>query len=151
MWPFNKRREDRWEEFFTNSIPVTTLVRWYMYDAGVDTPNTVVKEFDMTPASEEGEQKEEEDSRARIARVLPLFPFIAVMAEINAKTISTIQKQQLFESGTDLSKLEKEYEFMKEFYEQVGFSGLVTAFSAAAELGLVEITGTFSDIEKREY
>jgi hypothetical protein len=144
MWPF-KKPEDRWE-FSSDSVPLSTLVRWYMYDAGVDTPNKAISFFNMTPVSEEGAEKEQQDSNARIKNVLALFPFLAISAEINAKTIASLQKEDMAEHGQNPAVLEQEFERMTEFYEQMSFSALVTAFSAAAELGLVQVTGIFSEL-----
>lgn len=144
MWPF-KKPGDRWE-FSSDSVPLSTLVRWYMYDAGVDTPNKAISFFNMTPVSEEGAEKEQQDSSDRIKDVIALFPFLAILAEINAKTIASLQKEDLSEGGQNIAILEQEFERMKEFYEQMSFTALVTAFSAAAKLGLVQVTGIFSEL-----
>lgn len=143
IWPFKKRDEYETE---MGSIPLTTLVRWYMFDAGVVEPNKVASYFDMTPVSEEGAEKEEQDSVRRVERVLPLFPYLAVHSEVNAKAISSLQRDELIEAGMDPDKLTNELDNMMNFYEQLGFTNLVTAFSAAAELGLITITGEFSEL-----
>lgn len=147
IWPFRKKDEYNLE---MGSVPLSTLVRWYLYDAGVVNPNKAASYFEMTPVSEEGSEKEEADSAKRIGAVIPLFPYLAVLAEVNARVISSLQKDELVEAGMDPSKLDNELESMKEFYEQLGFTGLITAFSAAAELGLITITGEFSEIQNLE-
>ena len=145
MWPFKKRPEEY--EVLADSIPISTLIRWYLYDMSVEDPNQIVEEFKLMPVSPEGEDKEREDSSERVSNVIPLIAFFQTMAEINGRSIFQVQRKELMAEGMPIEMLEKDKAAMVEFYTNVGFAGIVAAFSSAAQLGLISINGMFTDLD----
>lgn len=135
-------------EITQEAVPLSTLIRWYCYDLEIEDVNGLVKEFDLMPVSEEGEDFEVNTSNDRMEAVYPLFPFIDMMAAINAKAISTIQLQDFKEEG--LISDEVDPEIMESMYRQISFAALVSAFSSAIELGLVNKNYGFMSIQEGE-
>lgn len=153
MWPFSKGQpEDQEPEeettYVMDKIPLTTLFRWYMYDMNVEEPNRHVKVFDLTPVSEEGDEKERQESEARADQVEPLLSFLNLYANMNARYIFEMQKADLLEAPEMTeAKLKSEAATIQAFYRQITFAGLVTSFSSAIELGLVSINGSYTEID----
>lgn len=146
MWPFNS--DDSSDDGYSETrreIPVTTLARWYLYDMDVKHVNKLAMSLDLMPVSEEGDEKERQDSNARVSIIEPLIPFISIMSEINAKAVVQVQRNDLpphlkkaFQQHTH------ELEQILQFYQQLSFAAIFSAFSSAAELGLVDVSGTFT-------
>jgi len=63
-------------EISQDKVPLSTLIRWYCYDLGIEDVNDLVKAFSLMPVSQEGEDFEKEASERRIDAVVPLMPFI---------------------------------------------------------------------------
>lgn len=147
IWPFEKN--DGSDDTEVTKVPLTTLYRWYMYDMNVDTPNKHLDIFHITPVSEEGDEKEREDSDLRTDNVGPLIPFINLYANMNAQYVFEMQKDELLAMpGMSLSKLEAETGALKQFYRQISFAGLLTAFSSAIELGIVQLDGSMTGLDE---
>ena len=145
MWPFKSERpsndDDDW---VTKAVPITTLARWYMYDLDVEDTNKLAVQLDLTPVSEEGDEKERQDSDVRIDRINALMPFFYTLADINAKVVFAVQKNSLPEevsSMVDPNSPEAEHLFR--FYSSMSFAAILSSFSSAAELGLVDLSGRF--------
>ena len=131
-----------------SKIPLTTLYRWYMYDMNVDNPNQHLDVFDITPVSEEGHEKELEESGLRTDKIGPLLPLINLYASMNAQYVFEMQKQDLIEAGLiTVEKLENDKGSLKQLYKQITFSGLLTMLSSALELGLVHLDSSQIDID----
>ena len=144
MQLFDNSRDD----MELSKVPLTTLYRWYMYDMNDESPNTHLGIFDITPVSEEGDQKEREESEARTDRLDALLPFINLYSNMNAQYIFEMQKQDLIQSGAISSeKLDEEHASLKKLYKQITFSGLLTMLSSAIELGLLRTDGAITDID----
>jgi hypothetical protein len=122
-------------EITQDKVPLSTLIRWYCYDLGIDDVNDLVKSFNLMPVSKEGEEFEQEASERRIDAVVPLMPFIEMIAAINSKAISTIQLQEF--KNEEVLEADLDPDMMEGLYRQVSFAAMVAAFSAAFELGLV--------------
>jgi hypothetical protein len=122
-------------------IPFTTLVRWYLYDLEVEHPNKIAELLGLTPISQEGEEKEIEDSDNRMSELIDLLPFIDNIAEINASILVAIQRPQtqiMVDASNGSIVLEELEENLKRTYQHVTFSGITAALSAGLELGLLE-------------
>ena len=148
-WRFWKRRRPRIQlisEVTKETIPISTLVRWYCYDLGIDDVNSLVKEFNLMPVSDEGDSFEKDASEKRMDVVYPLFPFLDMMAEINAKAISTIQIQDFQEHNELLADIDPE--IMEAIYKHISFACLLSSFSAAIQLGMVSRNYGFMGIEE---
>lgn len=144
MQLFDNSRDD----MELSKVPLTTLYRWYMYDMNDESPNAHLGIFDITPVSEEGDQKEREESEARTDRLDSLLPFINLYSNMNAQYIFEMQKQDLIQSGAISSeKLDEEHASLKKLYKQITFSGLLTMLSSAIELGLLRTDGAITDID----
>lgn len=140
--------DDQSGEIEISKIPLTTLYRWYMYDMNVESPNQHLDVFDITPISEEGHEKEIEESGLRTDRVGPLIPLINLYSNMNAQYVFEMQKQDLIDAGLiTADKLENDKGSLKQLYKQITFSGLLTMLSSAVELGLVRIDGPYIDLE----
>ena len=139
-WKFWKK-EDK-PQVYSNKIPLSTLIRWYCYDLGIEEPNHLFRAFDLMPVSEEGEEYEMGESETRVDEIVGLLPFFEMIAAINAKAISTIQLQDI--ETEEVSEIEPK--LMEGLYQQVSFAALVAAFSAALELGFLNKSYDFLSI-----
>lgn len=149
MWPFRPNRPDGDDdEWVSKAIPITTLARWYMYDVDVKDANKLAVALDLTPVSEEGDEKERQDSDVRIRRVEGVMEFINTMAEINAKAVLQVQMAELPpELQAFLKSGPAELEQLLKFYESMSFAAILTSFSSAAELGIIDLSGRFTSKE----
>ena len=139
-WKFWKKEET--PQVYSNQIPLSTLIRWYCYDLGIEEPNHLFRDFDLMPVSKEGEEYEMGESETRVDEIVGLLPFFEMIAAINAKAISTIQLQDI--ETEDVSEIEPK--LMEGLYQQVSFAALVAAFSAALELGFLNKSYNFLSI-----
>lgn len=117
----------------TQDLPVSTLVRWFLYDTDLSDPNDLAIALGLNPVSEEGESKELEDSDNRLFEVADLFPYLDTIAEIAANSVVAAQ---LSEAGEELSE-DAPLHIMLPLYKLVAQAALVSGFSSAVELGLV--------------
>lgn len=145
-WKFWKRSK---HQHGIIEIPINALARWYFYDAGLEEPNVLSKSAGMIPVSEEGNIFEEEASDNRLARVLPLIPFLESITEINANSIANLQFDHYIESGqANAEDLVEERGHIEEMYRQVGYSALVSAFASALELGIISTTAVRGELRE---
>lgn len=155
MWPFSKgpagedNDPEQDTELVMDKIPLTTLFRWYMYDMNVDEPNKHTQIFGLTPVSEEGDEKERQESEQRSDQIDPLLEFLNLYANMNARYIFEMQKSDLLDApGMTEEKIRAEAAKIQAFYRQITFAGLVTSFSSAIELGLVTVNGSYAEIDE---
>jgi hypothetical protein len=147
---FSEDKEPTWS-VTRESVPLSTLARWYIYDMGIEEPNMFGgKVFNLNPISNEGKEKEEEDSANRMSFVIPILPFLSVMAELNAKAISEVQKADMLKHGMPEDEVDTGLSETTQFYQNIGFAALISSYAAAAELGLIDISGTFTDIDEMD-
>lgn len=136
MWKFWKRKYKI--ETVVTQVPMSTLARWYFYDAGLEEPNKMASLVGMIPVSSDGNEKEEEASDIRLTKILPLLPFLQTISDINARSIATLQFDHYkTEHQIDEQQLVEEKEHIEDMYRQVGYSALIAAFSSAVELGII--------------
>lgn len=134
---FKKRKEPNYE-IVSKDIPLTHLMRWFLYDTGLINPNEIANRLNLTPVSDEGNVKEEEDSDYRMGAIADLIPFIEIMADITADAITAIQVKDIEESLEDnSSQVMHEMTIMRHMYRVVALSSLISSFSAAVELGIL--------------
>jgi hypothetical protein len=147
---FSENKEPDWV-VTRDSVPLSTLARWYIYDMGIEEPNLFGgKVFNLNPISSEGKEKEEEDSVNRMGFVIPILPFLSVMAELNAKAIAEVQKSDMIKHGMPEDEVDTGLVETTQFYQNIGFAALISSYAAAAELGLIDISGTFTDIDEMD-
>ena len=137
MWKFWKRKKYRIETVITE-VPMSTLARWYFYDAGLEDPNKMASLVGMIPVSSDGNEKEEEASDLRITRIIPLLPFLETISDINARSMATLQfDHYVKEHSISAEQLSEEKEQIEEMYRQVSYSALLSAFASGLELGII--------------
>lgn len=120
-------------------IPFSTITRWSLYDLSVEEPNEIAVTLGLNPVSEEGNQKEEDDSSLRLEELDALLPFMDIISELNAKIIVAVQRRDMLKEGLieDEELGDEEIMHMTEFYKSIGFSAIVTAFSAGINLDII--------------
>ena len=142
MWHFWRRKKSEPEfELHSETLPLSTLFRWYCYDLQVENPNRFSDAYGLTPISSEGEEMEKRDSYLRMLRVVPFFPYLETIAEINAMVLSENQNQALLkmfkENGLPEKDIDEIMPNVMDIYKGITMSGLISAFSSAIQLGLV--------------
>lgn len=121
-----------------NVVPLSTLARWYLYDTDLEEPNKIALRMGMSSVSEEGNEKELEDSDKRIENIISLYPFIGAISDINAKSIAATQMLRLEESGHP-DEIEGAESVIEELYRVIGHAAVISAFSIAIQLGIVNL------------
>lgn len=144
-WPMREESGD--DNATLHKVPLNMLYRWFMYDMNVEVPNDHIDIFKITPVSEEGDEKERQDSEARADAIEPLLPFLNLYANMNAHYIFEMQKKDLINAPAAISeRLDSDKATIKAFYSQVTLAGLITALSSAVELGILKSEGAFTGI-----
>lgn len=142
-----KKREDNFE-IFTRDIPLSTILRWYIYDTELGEPNEVVEIMGLNRASEEGDEKEREDSDKRMDNIAYLLSYLNAMADIAADVITGLQVDEITKDNPNNSEeIERELDTMRVLYKVVSLSAIMGAFASAMEIGLIEP----GDIQKTEW
>lgn len=145
---FKKKSESSDYEIFTRDIPLTTILRWYIYDTELGEPNDIVEIMGLNRASEEGDEKEREDSDARMDNVGYLLPYLNAISDIAADVITAVQIDEIVKDNPDnKEEIERELDTMRVLYKVVSLSAIIGAFTTAMELGLIE----HGDIQKTEW
>lgn len=133
-----KKRKGLDFEIISKDVPITSLMRWFLYDTGLIEPNEIASRLNLTPVSEEGDIKEEEDSNNRIEAISDLLPFIELMAQITADVVTAIQVKDIENSLEEQeSQIAHELTVMRQMYKVVALSALLSTFSAAVELDII--------------
>jgi len=102
-------------------------MRWFLYDTGLIDPNEIATRLNLTPVSDEGNVKEEEDSDYRMEAIADLLPFIELMAEITSDAFTAIQVKDIEESlEDDASQVTHEMTIMRQMYKVVALSSLIS-------------------------
>lgn len=137
---FRKRKQDPFEvEFFKKDIPLSTIARWYIYDTELAEPNEIAELMGLSNVSEEGNEKERQDSDARLQRIDYLLPFLDAIANIGAESITSIQVAEIItKNPDDKEEIEREVGTMRILYKVIGMAAVIGAFSSAMEIGLIK-------------
>lgn len=137
-WFKRKKNESPQIEFLQKEVPLSTLLRWYIYDSGLGEPNDLATLLGLNPVSDEGEEMENDDSDKRMARIDFIMPFLHTIAEMGADVIVSLQVDEIKKNNPeDFEEIDKEENLMRLMYKMVGMSALVGAFSSAMEIGLI--------------
>jgi hypothetical protein len=131
------KRFSRNEEPEHQEIPFSTITRWSLYDLILDNPNKVAVDLGLNPVSDEGHEKEREDSDLRLANMEPLLPFIEVTAELTARILSSVQLSEIEGMGDSVDLDQEDVEIMISFFKSVALSSLIVAFSSAIQLDMI--------------
>jgi len=122
-------------------IPVSTIVRWYMYDTSLYDENDLAELIGLNRVSQEGHIKEQEDSDNRLLAIEQYMPFLEQMAEISANILTTIQLKEIDDSE-ELSALADGMptEIMHSLFKAVALSTLIGTFSVGTNLQIINPT-----------
>lgn len=122
-------------------IPVSTIVRWYMYDTSLYDENDLAELIGLTRVSQEGHVKEQQDSDNRILAIEQYVPFLEQMAEISANILTTIQLKEIADSE-HLTELAQDMppEIMHTLFKAVALSTLIGTFSIGTHLQIINPT-----------
>ncbi|CAB4129606.1 hypothetical protein UFOVP115_60 [uncultured Caudovirales phage] len=138
-------------DYKMQKLPISTLYRWFLYDISGEDAKKSFTLFELSPVSEEGDEKELEDSEIRLTEVTPLLPLVKMYADMSAKYTFDIQKEELLKAkGVTPSMVESSSKTLKEFYSSMVFNGLLGMLAAAVELELIELNGTFTGIKETD-
>lgn len=132
---FNKEPE---YEIVSNEVPMSTLLRWYLYDTRLAEPNTLVEELGLNKVSEEGEDKEKEDSDNRLANIATMFPFMDTIADFSVNTMLAMQITKAEEHDEEVS--EEDLETSGIIYKAIAMSTLIGFLSIATHLDIIHPT-----------
>ena len=148
MMGWFKRKKEPEYNVYTSEVPVTTMVRWFIHDIGYG-DDGIDELIGLSPVSEEGLTKEEEDSDERLDNLQPLVPYIDSMSDIAANVLSTIALIGTEEFDIpEEEDLEEVAEILGGLYKSVALSSIIGAFSVAEALGLITINALTSDLEE---
>lgn len=148
------KHEDHEHDFsdgeYLSKIPLTTLYRWFMYDIHTENPNEHVDIFKITTVSEEGDEKEQEESHLRMGNIQGLLPLMNLYSTMTAQYVFEMQKREIIgDVSPDIQeKLEKDSNKMKQFYKLISLSALMTMLSSAIELGILSTEGSFIEVDE---
>lgn len=129
----------------TEFLAGTTLMRWYLYDLDVANPEALANRLELPSISEEGSEKEKQDSDIRMGLVENYEPFVKMMAEISGSVINKIQDEYFethlrdhFPDVTDeeIVSLREVRAENAEFFDQIGFAAALFTLSVGFHVGL---------------
>lgn len=122
-------------------IPVSTIVRWYMYDTDFADPNELAELIGLNKVSQEGDTKEQQDSDNRLEAIEQYMPFLDQMADISANLLTTLQLKEISESEV-LKELADDMgsELMHSLFKTIALSTLIGTFSVGTHLQIINPT-----------
>jgi hypothetical protein len=133
------------EEYLQNiSVPLSTILRWYLYDTTIEDQNKTAEMVGLTPISEEGEAKELEDSANRLKELDPILPYLESMSDITANFM-TVMHANSAKKTSNIEIKEEDIESMLGIYKMIAVSSLIGSFSIALHLGLVHLSGATAE------
>lgn len=121
-----------------SEIPMSTIVRWYLYDTDLYDPLKLAEMIGLSSISDEGDAKEQEDSDSRLSDINEYLPFLIEMAAISSNVLTTIQLKEIGESEY-LSEMAEDMpsEIMQTLFKAVALSTLIGTFSIANRLQII--------------
>jgi len=135
----------------TTKIPFSTLARWSLYDLELESPNQIGVAMGLNPVSDEGDEKEREDSADRIAAINHLAPFLDMVSDLNGTILTISQLNLIKKSGLIADEPEEEdIEALAGFFKTISISALIIAFSSAVHLGMIESNVTHNDFVEED-
>jgi hypothetical protein len=137
-------KRDPEPEIVHEDVPLSTIVRWFIYDTALAEENKVADLLGLNPVSEEGDVMERDESDNRLDNIEFLMPFLEQMADISANVLATIQMSDSEEATED------DLDLMAKVYKILAISSLIGTFSIATRLGIIVPTGIASEARKME-
>jgi hypothetical protein len=134
-----------------NKIPITTLFRWLLYDITSEDAPLYSHIFDLTPVSEEGNLKEQNDSDIRVENITDIVPLLTFYATATAEFAFNLHKTKLVKvEGITEDMVAATEESFKEFYYHMIFAGLMGSYSALKELDIIKLNSVHTSIQEGE-
>jgi len=147
-WPISHDNEGSHE---ISKIPITTLFRWLLYDISSDDAPLYSHVFNLTPVSEEGHLKEQNDSDIRLDNIEELVPLLTFYATATTEFAFNLHKTKLTKlEGITEDMVDASEESFKEFYYHMVFAGLLSSFSALKELDIIKLNTIHTSIQEGE-
>lgn len=144
-WFRRNKKEEEFEEFdiYGSEVPLTTLLRWFIYDTGHGGQN-VDELVGLVPMSEEGVEKESEDSTKRVEEIQAIVPYMDFISDAASLVFSSIGASM----EDDISEEQREEieEVLGNLYKSIALHSVIGAFSIANALGLINITAYSSKL-----
>lgn len=128
-----KRRKGPEFEIVSTEIPMSTMLRWYLYDTGLAPANELAEGVGLNKVSEEGDVKEKEDSDIRLSGIMELMPYIDAISDMSVSTMLALQGSK---ANNDMS--EEEIEASSIIYKAISMSSLIGALSIGLSIGIIE-------------
>lgn len=143
-----RRKKEPEITVYTNEVPVSTMVRWFIHDIGYG-EDGVDDLVGLHPISDEGLTKEVQDSDERLETLDPLLSYIESMSDIAGTVLSAIAVFSSLDEDDESvdEELEDVLEAIGGLYKSVAMSSILGAFSIAEALGLITINAITSDLE----
>jgi hypothetical protein len=147
-WFRRKKKEEEYDDYedyeiYNSEIPLPTLLRWFIYDTG-HSREGLDKLIGLMPTSEEGAEKEAQDSSERVIEIEPLVPFIDFMSDAASVMFSSLGES--FEEDIPDDVREETEEMLATLYKSISIHSMIGAFSIANALGLIHITTLSSEL-----
>jgi hypothetical protein len=146
---FFRRNKKSNYEVYSQDVPLSTMVRWFLNDIGYGEDN-IDSLIGLSPISPEGADKELDDSKRRLILLEPIIPFIETIAEISSNILSTIAVKVADEHGESLETSDESLELLNSLYYSISLSSIIGAFSIASTLGIIDITAIASENKDME-
>lgn len=142
-WFSNWFKKDDMPMPSNRDLPSSTLLRWFIYDTALSDENDLAEYMGLSRVSEEGDDKEREDSDYRLIDTKFLFSYINYMSDISSDVVTSVQLKDLANSKDQTTKdlaeeLALDLEVMRKVYKAIAASSLLGAFSIALHVGLIE-------------
>ena len=144
-WPIIPKDDDGQEK----SIPVHTLLRWFLYDVSGDNAPDREDVFGLSPVSDEGNQKELEDSEKRLDKIDELLPLLSFYSVKTAEYAFAMHRDS-FKSipGVSEEMLDASEDALTTFYTNMAFSALLSSFASLNELGIIKVKSVETQIKE---
>ena len=124
----------------TQQVPMSTIYRWYLYDTHLGDPNELADLIGLNRVSAEGDDKEKQESAARTQTILPLLPYLELIADASVDTLLGLQELKS-RKDPNLAISEQDVEESKLVYKAIAMSTLIGAVSIGSHLGLISVDG----------
>ena len=147
-WFKRRKDEDEFDELedfevYSSEVPLTNLLRWFINDTGQN-KFKVDELLGLPPISDEGAEKEAQDSVLRLNEIQPMVPFMDFISDAASMVFSTVGSS-LAESMDEDEREEME-EVLESLYKSIALNAVIGAFSIANALGMIHITAFSSEV-----
>lgn len=115
---------------------IESRLRGFVYDSQVSEANQIASHIGCSNISEDVEEREEEESDIRVARISHLTPILYVLAHAMAE--GTVAYQRSLADDKDLPS--DAWKITQRVFTQVAVNTLVGALAQLVDLGFIEVS-----------